>query len=143
MHLIPVTIRDAQSFVAQFHRTHDAPIGALFAVACGDDEIDGVALVGRPVARGLQDGWTAEVLRVCTRGRPNACSMLYAACWRACKALGYTSLVTYTLDDEAGTSLSAAGWRVVAQVPGRSWNCESRPRVDRHPTQGKFRWEAT
>ncbi|MGT2493099.1 XF1762 family protein [Cupriavidus basilensis] len=39
----------------------------------------GVAIVGRPVARALDDGWTLEVNRLCTDGTSNACSMLYAA----------------------------------------------------------------
>lgn len=55
--------------------------------------------------------------------------------------MGYRKLVTYILDTEPGISLKAAGWRCVAKVRGRSWSCESRPRVDKHPTQGKLRWE--
>lgn len=101
-----------------------------------------MAIVGRPVARGLQDGWTAEVTRVATDGTPNAPSALYGACWRVARALGYRRLVTYTLATEPGTSLRAAGWRVVGEVRGRSWSCASRPRVDRAPAQEKLRWEA-
>jgi hypothetical protein len=54
---------------------------------------------------------------------------------------GYRKLGTYTLASEPGTSLKAAGWRLVGQVKGRSWDTPSRPRVDRHPTQDKIRWE--
>lgn len=140
--LVPVTIGDARAFVALHHRHHPAPVSALFAVAVAEGErVCGVALVGRPVARMLQDGWTAEVTRCCTDGTPNACSKLYAAAWRAARALGYRRLVTYTLAEEPGTSLRAAGWREVGSVRGRSWHCPSRPRVDRHPTQKKIRWE--
>lgn len=96
--------------------------------------------VGRPVARGLQDGWTAEVLRLCTTGTRNACSFLYGACWRAARALGYTKLVTYTLASETGGSLRASGWRVVAEVKGREWTTPSRPRDPSHP-QDRLRWE--
>ena len=104
----------------------------------------GVAIVGRPVARALADEWTAEVTRVAVLdGVKNGCSMLYGACWRAARALGYRKLVTYTLATEPGTSLRAAGWREVASVRGRSWHCRSRPRVDKHPTQDKLRWEVT
>jgi hypothetical protein len=143
MDLIPMTIGDARAFVEQHHRHHPAPVGGLFAVGVGvEGAVVGVAIVGRPVARGLQDGWTAEVTRCCTDGTKNAASMLYGACWRACRALGYRRLVTYTLRSEPGTSLRAAGWRVVGEVRGRSWSCKSRPRVDRHPLQGKLRWEA-
>lgn len=141
--LVPITVQDARAFVALHHRHHRAPLSGLFAVACAEaSAIVGVAIVGRPVARGLQDGWTAEVTRVATTGARNACSMLYGAVWRAARALGYRRLVTYTLATESGTSLRAAGWRVVGEVAGRSWSCASRPRVDRHPTQSKLRWEA-
>lgn len=44
---------------------------------------------------------------------------------------------------EPGTSLRGAGFAEVGRVSGRSWSCASRPRVDRHPTQEKIRWELT
>jgi hypothetical protein len=89
----------------------------------------------------LDDGWTAEVTRVCTDGTRNACSILYGACWRAARALGYRRLVTYTLAHESGASLRAVGWRLIGQAGGGSWSRAARPRVDRHPTQCKLRWE--
>lgn len=144
LELVPISIADARAFVTQLHRHHAAPIGGLFAVGCADgNKVVGVALIGRPVARGNQDDWTAEVTRVATDGHPNACSLLYAAAWRACRALGYRRLVTYTLKSEPGTSLVAAGWHVVGEVTARSWNCTSRPRVDRYPLQEKLRWEVS
>lgn len=144
MTIVPCTISDASEFIAQHHRHHRPPVGGLFAVACANDEgaVCGVAVVGRPVARMSQNGWTAEVTRLATDGTKNACSILYAACWRAARALGYRKLITYTLNTEPGTSLKAAGWKCVGEVRGRSWSCESRPRVDRHPLQGKLKWEA-
>ncbi len=105
-------------------------------------EVVGVAMVGRPVARHLQDGWTAEVTRCCTTGVKNACSMLYGACWRAARALGYRKLITYTLPEEGGGSLRGAGWWVVGNTnEPRGWNRPGRPRVDLHPLQCKLRWE--
>ncbi len=143
LELVPVTVGDACAFVDQHHRHHPAPQGGLWAVGVACGGVVGVAIVAQPVARGLADEWTAEVRRVAVlEGYPNACSMLYGACWRAARALGYRRLVTYTLASEPGTSLRASGWRVVTQVKGRSWSCTSRPRVDRHPTQDKLRWEA-
>jgi hypothetical protein len=100
-----------------------------------------VAIIGRPVARMLQDGWTAEVVRVATTGEKNACSMLYGAAWRACRSLGYRRLVTYTLAEEGGASLRASGYRCLGSAGGGSWSRESRPRVDHHPLQAKMRWE--
>lgn len=142
LQLTPVTLREANAFVAQHHRHHGPSRGCICCVAVSEDEaVRGVAIVGRPVARGAADGFTAEVTRCCTDGAHNACSMLYAAAWRAVRALGYRKLITYTLSGEGGVSLRAAGFVVVAQIPGRSWSCPSRPRVDTAPLQDKLRWE--
>lgn len=143
MTVVPCTVSDAKAFILRTHRHHLPPLSALFAVAVADEtgNVRGVATVGRPVARMLQDGWTAEVTRVATDGCPNACSALYGACWRAARALGWRRLITYTLDTEPGTSLRAAGWRLIGKAGGGSWSVPSRPRVDKHPLQDKFRWE--
>ena len=108
-------------------------------------EVVGVAIVGGPVARLLDDGWTLEVNRCCTNGTKNACSKLYANAWQAAKALGYTKLITYTLASEGGASLRGAGWRCLGEATtkvGQGWNVKSRPRVDTHPLQQKLKWEA-
>lgn len=142
LELCPITLKEAARFVDANHRHHRAPRGALFAVgAVGAEAIVGVAIVGRPVARALQDGWTAEVTRLCTDGSRNACSLLYGAAWRAARALGYRRLVTYTLATEPGASLRAAGWRLIGEAGGGTWNRKARPRVDLHPMQRKLRWE--
>jgi hypothetical protein len=143
LRLIPCTLTDAHAFVAEHHRHHRPAQGGLFAVACGDETVRGVAVIGRPVARNLQDSWTAEVVRLATDGTPNACSMLYGAAWRACRALGYRRLVTYILDTENGASLRASGFRELGVCGGGSWNREDRPRVDKHPKQLKIRFEKT
>lgn len=144
LRLSPITQREALAFVDRHHRHHSPPRGALFQVAvANENEIRGVAVVGRPVARQLQDGYTAEVTRCCTLGDRNACSMLYGACWRAARALGYRRLVTYTLPEEGGASLRGAGFRCLGEAGGGSWSRRERPRVDLHPTQTKLRWERT
>lgn len=144
LELVPLTLREAQDFVDRVHRHHSSTVGGKFAIgAAQDGEIVGVAIAGRPVARHLDDGWTIEVNRVATNGARNACSMLYAACWRAARAMGYRRAVTYTLERESGASLRGAGWDVVAEVEGRSWDTPSRPRVDKSEvqTEAKLRWE--
>ena len=140
--IVPLDLSEANDLVRRWHRHSNPTVGHKFSlgVAIGD-ELVGAAIVGRPVARPLDDGWTLEVLRCVTDGTPHACSKLYAACWRAAKAMGYRKLVTYTLQSESGSSLRAAGWRVIAESPARSWNVPSRPRVDKHPLQQRFRWE--
>jgi len=142
LELVPVTLRDAHAFIERLHRHHKPSRGGKFAIGVArGSELVGVAVVGRPVARGLDDGFTAEVTRVATDGSRNACSMLYGAAWRAAKAMGYRKCITYTLASEPGTSLRAAGWRIVGEVKGRSWDTATRPRVDAHPLQNKLRWE--
>ncbi len=142
--LCPISIGDARAFVALHHRHHGAPRSGLFAVAVAQDvELVGVAIVGRPIARAFQDGYTAEITRCCTLGDRNAPSMLYGAAWRAARAIGYRRLITYTLLTEPGTSLRAAGWRIVGETRARSWAADSvgRPRVDRTPPAQRRLWE--
>jgi hypothetical protein len=146
LHLVPVSQREAKAFTAMWHRHHAPPRGMKFAVGAADQEgvLRGVAIAGRPVARLFDDGQTLEVTRVTSDGWPNACSMLYGACWKAAKALGYSRLVTYTQAGEPGASLRAAGWRVVAERPPHpGWDRPSRPRgqtgTERMP---RTLWEA-
>jgi len=141
--IVPIDFSEANAFVAQYHRHHKPMPGCKFCIGVSDGEkVVGVAMIGRPVARMLDDGWTLEVNRVATDGTKNACSALYSAAWRAARAMGYRKLVTYILDSEPGTSLLAAGWKRIGEAGGGSWSRESRPRVDKHPTQSKIRWEA-
>ena len=137
----PVTFAAACEFIDIHHRHHARPQGWKFGTSCWDDDVMvGVVMVGRPVARGNDDGHTLEVIRCCTDGTRNACSMLYAAAWRASHALGYSRLITYILESEHGSSLKAAGWTFARSVVGRSWSCPSRPRDDKHPTCDKELW---
>ena len=101
----------------------------------------GVVIAGRPVSRYLDDGLTLEVNRLCTTGEKNACSMLYAAAARAAKAMGYRKIITYTLDNEPGTSLRAAGWTCMGRAGGKRWAGQRCPAVDLCPPQMKLRYE--
>ena len=103
LEVCPITLKEANAFVEQYHRHHKPVVGHKFSIGCTDGEkIVGVAIVGRPVSRYLDDGWTLEVNRLCTDGTKNACSMLYAAAWRAARAMGYHKLITYILENEKG-----------------------------------------
>lgn len=104
--IVPVSLKEANAFVEQHHRHHKPVAGHKFSIGCTDGEqIVGVAIIGRPVARYLDDGWTLEVNRLATDGTRNACSMLHAAAWRAARAMGYKKLSTYILACETGSSL--------------------------------------
>ena len=142
LEIVPIDFSEASAFIERVHRHHKAPVGHKFSLGLSDGEkIVGVATIGRPVARILDDGWTLEVNRLCTDGTPNACSKLYAAAWRVSKNMGYRKLITYILDTESGVSLSAAGWKCIGKRGGGSWSVPSRPRVDKHPTQGKLMYQ--
>jgi hypothetical protein len=144
MTVVPISLEEANDYVDQWHRHHQPVVGHKFSVAVEcDSEIVGVAIVGRPVSRVRDDGWTLEVLRCCTDGTSNACSMLYRTCWRAAQAMGYRKLISYTLASEAGGSLRGAGFKLVGQNRGGSWSCPSRPRVNKHPLEQKQIWELT
>ena len=155
LYLVPVSLATAQQFVAMWHRHLDAPPGHKFSIGVAVDQatgtdpggsvLVGVIMVGRPIARAYDDGHTLEVNRSATDGTEHANSKLYAAAWRATKALGYRRLITYTQAGESGSSLRAAGWRIVAERPARKgWDTPSRPREDRHQVEiPRTLWEAT
>ena len=140
--LQPIAFPEAAQFIAEHHRHHIPPVGWKFGIAANDGEkIVGVITVGRPVARMLDNGLTLEVTRCCTDGTKNACSFLYQAAWRATRALGFARLITYTLKEEGGASLKGAGWRVVGERGGGTWDRADRKRIDKHPTGTKTLWE--
>jgi hypothetical protein len=143
--LVPVSIREANLYVLHHHRHSPPTQGALFTLGAEKDgQLVGVALVGRP-PRGLQDGRTVEIRRVCTDGTRNACSFLYARCRDAARALGYDRPpVTYTRQDESGASLRASGFVQEKLLPARSWaeDSVSRERFDRSEPAARIRWRA-
>lgn len=131
LELQPIDFNEACEFIRRNHRHHQPPLGWKFGIAVNDGEkIVGIVTVGRPVSRRLDNGYTLEVTRCCTDETKCAASKLYASAWRAAKALGFKRLITYTLKSEAGTSLLAAGWKVLYETRGGSWNAPSRPRVE-------------
>lgn len=143
--LRPLTLRQANELVEHFHRHHDPARGHRFSIGVYDTELDrfvGAAITGRPVAPNIDQWLTAEVTRLVTDGTPNACSMLYAASWRAWKAMGGTRIITYILETEEGTSLKAAGWTYLYTTTNRlqGWDTPSRRRTS-GPQEPKKLWE--
>jgi len=142
LHAVPINFSDAANFVRLHHRHHTPPSGHKFSIGAVDDGgLVGVVIVGRPVSRRRDDGATLEVTRLCTIGAKNACSFLYGAAARATFALGYKRIGTYILKREPGTSLVAAGWKLIGETPGKSWSVPSRPRDDKHPIEPKLLYQ--
>lgn len=141
LRIAPITLHDANAYVVAYHRHHGKARGHRFSLSVVDgDALVGVAIVGRPVSRVLDDGVTAEVLRVCTNGTPNACSMLYGACRRAVREMGYARIYTYTLQSEPGTSLRAAGWREDIHEPSGTVSWDTRAGRAEPDRDKKRRW---
>lgn len=141
--LEPINLDQANDFVRRLHRHSKPVVGQKFSVGVSNGELRGVAISGRPISRELDDGCTIEILRVCTDGTRNACSMLYGASARAARNLGYRLALTYTLKSEGGASLRAAGFKPVGEVKDRQWDCPARPREERDLVGDKVRWERT
>jgi hypothetical protein len=147
MVVVPMSLREANDFIEAFHRHNGRTSrdGGKFAIGASDEgNLIGVSIVGRPIARLLNDSFTAEVLRLCVNDSApkGASSFLYSASWRVWRAMGGLRLVTYTLRSESGASLRGAGWDLVAQVEPNKWNQPKRERRWQSIYgQQKFRWE--
>lgn len=113
LRVVPIGLKQANALVEQYHRHHKPLRFHKFSIGCMDTdsgELVGAAICNKPVSR-TADKYTLEVARLVTNGHKNACSMLYAACARVGKAMGYTHIWTYILQEETGVSLKAAGWQ--------------------------------
>lgn len=77
-------------------------------------------------------------------GAEIACSKLYGAAVKAGRAMGYTRFITYTLPEEGGSSVKAAGFHLDGIVPERKdgWHRNNRRRniPSRTPAGPKLRW---
>ena len=125
----PISLKEANVYIQNNHRHHDKVQGHKFSLAVFENErLCGVAVVGRPLNRFLDNGETLEVLRLCTDGTYNACSILYARCAKIAKYMGYKKIITYILEEESGISLKASGWIMEKEnVGGGNWeNCQRR-----------------
>jgi hypothetical protein len=141
--VVPLTMKQANALVAQWHRHHKPTWGCRFCIGVKDgDALVGAAICGRPVARKVDQYSVLEVTRLVTNGTSNACSKLYAASARIAREMGFARIQTYILADEPGTSLTASGWVKTKDVPGGGWARAQRPgrRTDQ-PTGPKTRWE--
>ena len=153
MTICPLTLREANAFVLSYHR-HNGPTarcGGKFALGVEEGtKLLGVAIVGNPLSATYMDDYTAEVLRTCTSPDAplGAVSMLYAACWRAWRAMGGRRLITYTLKSESGASLRGAGWKILGETKAmtedeRVWRKNDKLKRQWQPIYGqqKLRWE--
>ena len=141
--IIPISLKEANRFIEKHHRHSGRAQGCKFCVALSDGQgtLHGVAIVGRPISRYLDDGRTAEVTRLCTDGILNGCSFLYGCCARIAREMGFRKIITYTLDTETGASIRAAGWYCAGLAGGTHWTGQRRRQPPTSPEQMKYRYE--
>jgi len=142
LHLVPCTVKSAIKWVAEHHRHLRRELaGARFGVALadGNGEWVGVAIVTSG-PRVWESTGRCNIARVCTTGVKNGCSKLYGAICRAAQALGYSEAWTYTLPEEPGTSLRAAGFTDMGLTDGGEHSRASRPRRPAERPEPKRRW---
>ena len=157
MKIIPVTGRAALRWIEEHHRHLPKLQGALFGAGVGNDagELVGVGTVGNP-PRVWQGTGRMVISRVAvipnlptvidSRGREHAspaCTMLYRALCRAGQSLGYIEAWTYTLPDEDGRSLRAAGFTFMGWTERErpeGYSRPSRPRSAAVRPEIKGRW---
>lgn len=139
--IVPCTVKAAIAKVREWHRHLPDLQGGLFAAQCVDPAGNcvGVAVAGNP-SRVWQGQAKIVITRVATQGYENACSALYGALCRAAKALGYREVWTYTLPEEPGTSLRAAGFIDMGLTDGGEWSRPSRARNPARRPEPKRRW---
>lgn len=144
LRVVPVAIKEANTFIDKYHRHNGAVLVARFAIGAEyEGELIGVAIVGNPLARAYTKPGVAEVRRLCViPGAPKgSCSFLYARCWRIWEQMGGRKLITYTLQSESGSSLRGAGWSQEALIEGDGWDRPNRHRVNLEISlEPKIRW---
>jgi hypothetical protein len=140
----PISLKEANAYIVERHRHLKKVRGCLFCMKAVDDagRMVGVIIAGRPNARALQDGFTAQITRCCTDGTPNACSFLYRAAHRALQAIGYRKTLNYTFPAEGGASMRAAGFLFDGYTKPQRWDRPSRRRGLSSPPVAKSRWVA-
>jgi hypothetical protein len=143
LEVFPATLKQVNKLVDDLHRHSKKARGHRFSLGVRSaDGVHGAAIVGRPTGRKNPQYEWVEVTRLVTDGTKNACSILYAACARVAKEMGFKRIQTFILDTETGVSLRAAGWEFDRMSDGGDWNCKSRGgrRTDQ-PQQPKQRWK--
>lgn len=142
MNVVPLTLAQANELILAWHRHHKPALGHRFSIGaqCGGEMV-GAAIVGRPVARKTPQYSVAEVTRLVTNGRKNACSFLYAASARIAREMGFEKIQTFILKEESGDSLKAAAWSFEALTDSKPHKWHSREgRRDDQPSEQKQRW---
>ena len=144
---VPITLQEASAYIDRRHRHNAGPKFHKFSICLrvpGEPEPVGVAVASTPKARYQMDGETLEINRCCADPRyADVCSCLYARAIRIGREMGYRRFLTYTLPEESGSSLRAAGFQPdgMTKASVNGWDSPSRHRdTAQYPAGEKIRW---
>jgi hypothetical protein len=88
MRVVDLQLKVAEEFLENHGRHYKAPVEAICAVGVADaDGLHGAAILGR------KEAGTGELAHIYVDGTSQGYSLLYGACWRILKALGYDKAV--------------------------------------------------
>ena len=84
MRVVDLRLTVAEEFLKNHKRHYKVPVEAICAIGVADaDGLHGAAILGRRKAG------VGELAHIYVDGASQGYSLLYGACWRAFKALGY------------------------------------------------------
>ncbi|ANS03158.1 hypothetical protein [uncultured Mediterranean phage uvDeep-CGR2-AD10-C281] len=117
--IIPLSLKEANEFVIKYHRHNKKCQGHKFSLGAEyKGKLVGVVIVGRPVARKLDNKLTLEINRNCVLedAPKGTCSFLYAKAMQVWQSMGGKKIITYTLSTESGSSLKAVNFNKETMV---------------------------
>ncbi len=88
MRTVDLSVKDAEVFLSKHERHYKAPVEAICAIGVADESgLHGAAILGR------REPGIGELAHIYVDGVSQGYSLLYGACWRALKALGYEKAI--------------------------------------------------
>ena len=142
--IIPLSLKEANEFVTKHHRHNKKCAGHKFSVgAMYKNELVGVVIVGRPVARKLDNRFTLEINRNCVldSAPKGTCSFLYSRAMKVWQSQGGKKILTYTLETEPGSSLKAVNFNAAAKTGFFKGGWQNRSNRREYTPIRKIRWE--
>lgn len=107
IYIVPVSLQEANDYLAGHIRQYRPMRGCKFSVGCTlDGDLVGAAIVGRC----RDDSQALQIDRIYTTGGRTAYGTLYSAAARAAQALGYWRIIAFLTADRPDSALRAAGW---------------------------------
>jgi hypothetical protein len=88
MRVVDLSLKDAEEFLSKHERHYKSPAEPICAIGVADSGgLHGAAILGR------RENAVGELAHIYVDGASHGYSLLYGACWRALKALGYEKAV--------------------------------------------------